>query len=137
MFLEFADWLMYLDKPATRTYHAQEAQDRCQCQYCKNFYQSVDAIYPDLRYFLSRFGVDIETPESLIPITAELYQASFAVQGKILRFGSDPIWVNGIAVTAEEYESESFLLQIGLMNIPWTMPQSPDTLPVPDFFRKH
>ena len=137
MFLEFSDWLMYVDKAATRTYHAQEAQDRCLCDFCKNFYGSVDAVYPDLRYFLSRFGVDIEAPESLTPITAELYQASYLVQGKILRFGVDPIWVHDIAIMAEECEQESFLLQIGLMKIPWTLPHGPINGLIPNFFQDH
>ncbi len=132
MFLEFADWLIYADTDATRTYSAEEAAAHCTCGYCLNFYQAVDKAYPNLRYFLSRFGVDIEAPESLIPITPELYQASYVVQGKILRNGSEPIWVHDIAVTLEEdSEPDWFILNLGLMNIPWVLSQHPDTVPKP------
>ena len=127
MILEFSDWIIYVDKDATCVYYAEEADDRCNCSFCKNFYASVDRLYPDLRNFLSKFGVDIQTPESLIPLTPELYQASFIVQGKIIRGSLEPIWVNGIAVTLEEDTvSNSFIVNFGLMNIPWTLEEDPD-----------
>ena len=132
MILEFSDWLIYADVEATRTYCAEEAEDRCNCGYCKNFYASVDTRYPDLRFFLSKFGVDIQVPDSLVPLTPELYQASFVVQGKILRVGSDPIWVNNVAITLEEdTEQNCFIINLGLMNIPWTLQEDPKNFPKP------
>lgn len=132
MILELSDWLFFADVDSTRSYCAEEASQRCTCGYCRNFYATVDKAYPDLRYFLSRFGVDIEAPESLIPITSDLYQASYVVQGKILRTGSEPIWVHDIAVTMEEDdEPDWFIINLGLMELPWMLPQSPDTVPKP------
>jgi len=130
MFLEFSDWVIFSDVENTRTYCAEEAVERCTCGYCENFYKAVDGAYPNLRYFLSRFGVDMEAPESLIPITPELYQASYAVRGKILRFGSEPIWIHDIPVTLEEgSEPQWFFLNLGFMHIPWVLSQDPDTIP--------
>lgn len=132
MFLEFSDWLIYADKEATRTYYAEESDDRCTCGYCRNFCASVDTVYPALRYFLSKFGADIEVPESLIPITPELYQASYLAEGKILRFGSEPIWVNGIAVTIEEDSEQGwFIINLGLMTLPWVVSDDPHSIPAP------
>lgn len=132
MFLEFSDWLIYSDKDTTRTYCEEEYSSRCTCGYCRNFCATVDAAYPAIRYFLSKFGVDIEVPESLIPITPELYQASYAAQGKILRVGSEPIWVNGIAVTVEEdSEPDWFIINLGLMSLPWVLSDDPNTIPAP------
>ncbi len=132
MFLEFSDWLIYADKEATCTYCAEESADRCNCGYCRNFYAAVDSVYPNLRYFLSKFGVDMEAPESLIPITPELYQASYMVQGKILRLGSEPIWIDNIAITLEEScEPEWFVINLGLMNIPWILEEDPKHIPKP------
>jgi len=132
MILEFSDWLLFVDLDSTRAYCAEEAANHCTCGYCRNFYGVIDRAYPDLRYFLSRFGVDIEAPEALIPITDELYQASYVVQGKILRVGSEPIWIHDIAVTLEnDEEPDWFVINLGIMKLPWILPQSPDTVPKP------
>ena len=131
MILEFSDWMFFADTESTKEYAEQELAEHCKCGFCQNFYQVVDKTYPDLRYFLSRFGANIEAPESLIPISPELYQASYVVQGKILRIGSEPIWVHDIAITAEEEDPDWFILQLGIMNLPWSLPQDPDSIPKP------
>ena len=132
MLLEFSDWLFYSDWDATRAYAAEEMAEHCTCAYCRNYYRIVDSVYPNLRQFLSRFGAEIEAPESLTPITSELYQASFVVQGKILRKGSEPIWVHDIAITAEEnVEPDWFVIQLGIMKLPWVLEQSLDSVPEP------
>ena len=132
MFLEFSDWLFAADIPANRLYSAEERECRCNCAYCRNFYKTVDGKYPNLRYFLSRFGMDLEAPESLVPITHEVYQGSYIVQGRILRNGSLPIFVDDIAITAEDdAESGFFTLHIGLMNLPWVLSEDPRQLTPP------
>ena len=132
MFLEFSDWLFVVDLENNRTYYRDERENRCNCGYCLNYFLTVDRQYPDLRYFLSRFGVDIEAPEALVPISYSLYEASYGVQGKILRFGSGPIWVNGLAITIEKDEDPDwFVLNLGIMELPWLLDKHPDSLPEP------
>ena len=132
MILEFSDWMFFADVENTKSYSAQELAEHCTCGYCENFYKVIDKTYPNLRYFLSRFGADIEAPDSLIPITSELYQASYAIQGKIIRKGSEPIWVHDVAITMEDTEEPDwFLIQLGVMNLPWVLDQDPDSIPKP------
>jgi hypothetical protein len=88
----------------------------------------VDLAYPDLRYFLRKFGVNIEAPDSLLPVTTELYQAVYPVTGKILRSGSQPIFVSDLPITVEQEtggEEDIFLLNTGLMNLPWVLEEEP------------
>lgn len=76
--------------------------------------------------------MDLETPETLVPITHELYQSSFIVQGKILRKGSLPIFVDDVAITAEDdTETGYFTLNLGLMNLPWVLEDDPASLAPP------
>lgn len=132
MILEFSDWLLFADVDSTRAYAEDEVANHCTCAYCQNYYRVIDKTYPNLRYFLSRFGVNIEAPESLIPITAELYQATYAAQGKILRKGSEPIWIHDVAVTLEEDGEENwFSIHLGIMKLPWVLEGDPKTIPSP------
>lgn len=132
MILEFSDWLFVVDVPANRLYCAEEAEDRCNCAYCRNYFKSVDKYYPNLRYFVSRFGMDLETPETLVPLTHMVYQSSYIVQGRILRKGCAPILVDDVAITAEEdTEPGYFTLNIGLMNLPWVLDEDPAMLSPP------
>ena len=113
MILEFSDWLFLVDVGENQTYSNQEAQEHCTCAFCRNFYRTVDLAYPDLRYFLRKFGVNIEAPDSLLPVTTELYQAVYPVAGKILRSGSQPIFVSDLPITVEQEnggEEDIFLL---------------------------
>ena len=139
MFLEFSDWLIYADIESNRLYAEQELSEHCLCAFCRNFYNSVDSRYPNMRYFLSRFGLEIEAPDSLIPITETLYQVSYEAEGRVLRWGSEPIQVGDFPVTVEEdTENSCIVLNLGLMELPWSLEESPDsvkkTVGIPDLF---
>ena len=132
MILEFSDWLLLSDNDTNAAFSTEEAAQHCTCAWCRNFYKTVDTQYPGLRYFLSRFGLDIEAPESLQPITPQLYQASYVSDGKILRQGSEPIYVDGLPITVEQdAEPDTFYLHVGLMNLPWVLEEDPNELPLP------
>ena len=133
MFLEFADWLIYADVESNRTYAKQELSEHCLCAFCKNFYNTVDRHYPNVRYFLSKFGLEIEAPDSLIPIPERLYQVSYEAEGRVLRWGSEPIQVGELPITIEEdTENGLILLNLGLMELPWSLDESPDSVKKPD-----
>ena len=59
MIIKIDAWKFDVDLNATMAYSAQEAMDHCTCGYCRNFYASVDIVYPNLRPFLAEFGVHI------------------------------------------------------------------------------
>lgn len=139
MILEFSDWIFNIDTDATAQYYFEESSDRCECGFCRNFYATVDMFYPDLRFFLKKFSIDPGIPEMLLPFRSTLYQASYYTFGKILRYGSGPILVNGVTVTVEEGEEpDSILLHIGLMELPWILEEDPSEERTPgtvrDFF---
>ncbi len=125
--LEIADWKFDIDLEATMEYSAKEAQAHCTCAYCRNFYASVDAAYPQLRPFLTQFGLDIEAPEELMPFDDGVYDATYAVCGKILQQGS-PLCVDGIPVSVQRDSdanigcpSPYFVLSVGLFQLPWVL----------------
>lgn len=133
MFLEFSDWLIYADVDSNRLYAKQELAEHCQCAYCRNYYNGVDSHYPNVRYFLSRFGLEIEAPDSLVPITDSLYQVSYEAEGRVLRWGSEPIQVGELPITVEEdTENNCIILHLGLMDLPWSIEESPDTVNNPE-----
>ena len=132
MILEFSDWLLLSNNDSNAAYSTEEAEQHCTCPWCRNFYKTVDKAYPGLRYFLSRFGLDIEAPETLQPITQEMYQATYVAEGKILRQGSEPIYIDGLPITVEpDIEPDVYYLHVGLMKLPWVLLEDPNELPLP------
>ena len=94
MIIEIDGWKFDVDITATMEYSANEAAEHCDCGYCRNFYASIDREYPDLRPFLTQFGVDIEAPDELLPydFPGEMdYDGYYAVCGWILTAGKEPI----------------------------------------------
>ena len=72
MILEYADWQFDVDVAATREHTLKNASDHCMCAYCRNYYETVDTAYPNLRPFLEQFGVNIEGPSELMPFEPTL-----------------------------------------------------------------
>ena len=139
MILEFSDWIFNSDPQGTQEYYFEESESRCECSFCRNYFATVDMFYPELRGFLSKFQIDPGVPEMLLPFHATLYQASYYAIGQILRYGTTPIQVGSVTVTAEEgVEQNTFLLHIGLMELPWVLEEDPSAEKTPasmrDFF---
>ncbi len=140
MLLVCNDWRFDVDLEATMEYSANEAEAHCTCAYCRNFYASVDAVYPRLRPFLSQFGLDIAAPEELMPFDDGIYQAAYAVKGKLLQSGAASMESDGIRITAEQNDPEWFVLDTGFFQLPWVLDEpfedvvSPANKP--DFLKK-
>lgn len=131
MILEIQGWKFDIDLTATMEYSAAEAADHCNCAYCRNFYASVDSVYPNLRPFLAQFGLDIEAPDELMPIDLKNrmnYDGVYVVAGRILIEGNELIQVDDIRI-APEYDSEinhsqikpCFYLTINDILLPWVL----------------
>lgn len=130
MILQIDDWKFDIDMAATMEYSAAEAADHCTCAYCRNFYATVDSVYPDLRPFLARFGLDIEAPDELMPYTSTLVTNLYAVSGRIVQACGNPFVVNGVTVTPRtsewakintECQKPYFVLEVGIMDLPWVL----------------
>ena len=149
MILRIDDWTFDIDQTTTMAYSAQEASDHCTCDYCLNFYATIDRAYPDLRSFLTRFGVDIEAPDELMAIEPTRFLGAYAVSGRIVQFGACPIRVDGLSVLPEREDDADvdsscpmpyFILRIGMITVPWVLdvPQQEVVSPAndPSFLEK-
>lgn len=130
MILRIDDWEFDIDMERTMEYSAKEAQEHCDCAYCRNFYGAVDAAFPDLRPFLAQFGLDIEAPDELMPFTATNVMVLYAVSGEILYYGKESIMLGSIRIEPEPHEVSMintecprpiFVLSIGPFDLPWVL----------------
>ncbi len=130
MILEINGWKFDVDLDATMAYSAQEAEDHCICGYCRNFYAAVDRGYPNLRPFLAQFGVHIEAPDELIPYEPTMMEGFYAVCGKVLQFGSTPMFIDGLSVCVADPKDlhvnifcpePYFVLNTGFIELPWVL----------------
>ena len=130
-----ADWEFDVNIELTMELSADQASDHCMCGYCRNFYASIDSVCPTARRFLARFGLDIEGPDELCPIEPTIYEASYIVQGSILRAGTVPLRIDNIplqiltadaADMATEHPAPYFVLRMGLIELPWVLDEPMD-----------
>ncbi len=130
MILTIADWKLDIDLEATMEYSASEAREHCTCAYCRNFYASVDAVYPELRPFLAQFGLDIVAPDELMPFDAHTYGAYYGVSGRILKRGSMPLLAGDHRIEPESAAQAKvntwlaepyFFLYVSTMCLPWVL----------------
>ena len=135
MVVHLADWEMDVNVSLTMEISAEQARDHCQCGYCRNFYQTIDRTCPNLRSFMAGFGVDIEAPDGLCPFEPTIYEATYIIQGQILRKGTVPLYVDTIPMTIKteegsdletEHPSPYFTVTFGLIELPWVLDESMD-----------
>lgn len=126
MILKINDWEFDIDLEGTREHSSFASQDHCTCAYCENYYRTARFCYPGLKPFLARFGLDIDGPVEMYPFEPTLYLSGYRVRGKILKFGAEPIFVDGIPVSPEPREDWCFVLEVGEMMLPWVMAEHPD-----------
>lgn len=126
MILKINDWEFDVDLVRTREHSSFASQDHCTCAYCENYYRTVSMCYPGLKTFLKRFGLEIDGPVEMYPFEPTLYLSGYRVTGSILRFGVEPMFADGIPISAEPREDGFFILEAGEMMLPWVMPEDPD-----------
>jgi len=128
-------WKFEVDLSASMAYSSAVVQEHCQCGYCRNFYVTVDEVYPNLRKFLGQFGVSVEGPEELMPFEPTLYSASYCICGTVLQRGLEPMNVDGVPITVLSQEatdyapacaSPYFVLRTGVLGLPWALEEDMD-----------
>ena len=139
MILEIDGWKFQVFDVTTRKHYAREVAEHCTCATCRNFYQTVDQVYPELRPFLARFGVHVEAPDEMTAPIQTMCDCYYAVCGKILETGESEITVGSTKVfpqTSEEamvnteMDEPYFFLFISPLNVPWILDEpmeEPDT----------
>lgn len=127
-------WQFDVDIAMNMEISGKQAAEHCMCGYCRNYYRAVDRVYSTLRPFLAKFGVDIEGPDELSPFEPTIYEASYIVNGSILKSSDRVFYVDGIPVkTLNSTEADMdtvrpepyFVLVIGLMELPWVLSEDP------------
>ena len=88
MLVQAADWIFDVDISKTMTYSAGIWDDHCLCGYCRNFYETLNKTYPQLRVFLEKFGMNSLTPEEMSPIEPTLCIASYCIAAGSCRMAS-------------------------------------------------
>ena len=131
MLLEFGDWKFNVDIEATQERTRKYSFDHCECGYCKNFYDSIDQAYPQLRSAMEIFGVNLEGPCELMPFEPTLMLACYRVDGSIERWGQSQMYISGIPLIPEAGDAETFLLWVGEMRIPWLQEEQPEDVVSP------
>ena len=135
MILEIADWIFDVNIPTTMEYSAHIAEDPCQCGYCRNFRQTVDDVYPQLKSFLKQFGMNSLTPEEMSPIEPTLCMASYCISGSVVKRGIYPIDLGGVVLSVPEqgdplYSPSCgvpfFVFDSGLLDLPWVLDEDMD-----------
>ena len=119
LILKIADWQFRVDKEATWEHTTHNSTEHCECPNCTNNYEAVDVVFPDIRAFLSEFGIYIAGPSELMPFTPTLMLACYRVKGEILHWGKEQFIVSDVAGLPDAGEDGSFLLWIGEMELPW------------------
>lgn len=126
MVIAFADWKFRVDVTATMERTTLYSKDHCDCAYCRNFYDSVDAAYPELRPFLAKFGIFLDGPSEVMPLEPNLILACYRVDGEILSLGGEDFWLGDIRFTVEPSDDGTFLLWVGELDIPWILDEDMD-----------
>ena len=119
MIFEFADWRFRIDIEATRQRTTQYSSEHCCCDYCRNFYETVNTAHPYLRPFLDQFGININGPSELMPFEPTLMLACYRVDGQILQWGQAELGVHGIRIVPESADDDTFFFWVGEMDVPW------------------
>lgn len=141
MVLEIDGWKFQVFDVTTRKYYAKEAAGHCTCATCRNFYRTVDREYPELRPFLARFGVHVEAPDSMSAPIQTLCDCHYAVCGKILEAGDEPITVGNTVVHPQTWEDAlvdtdmdepCFFLFVSPLHVPWVLDEPMDAIDTPE-----
>ena len=141
MILEIDGWKFQVFDVTTRKYYAREVAGHCTCATCRNFYQTVDRVCPELRQFLARFGVHAEAPEKMTAPIQTMCDCYYAVCGKILEAGEGPIAVGATTVYPQTWEEAMvdtemddpcFFLFVSPLNVPWVLEEPMEAIDTPE-----
>ena len=122
-----------MDLEATATYSRQELAENCRCAYCRNFYEAIDRYYPQLRTFLTQFGLELNAPDRMSPIDYDPgrtdYDPRYVVFGQILQMGTYELSVGLANICPSAIEDlidgkPAFLLDVYEVSLPWILDES-------------
>ena len=131
MILKLGDWRFRVNVEATAERTRKYSYEHCQCSYCKNFYDSIDIAYPELRPVMEQFGINLEGPSELMPFEPTLMLACYRVDGEILQWGKAQLSVKGVTLLPEAGDENTFLLWVGEVQLPWLQEEAAEEVVSP------
>lgn len=131
MILKIADWQFRVDPGKTRERTQKYSTDHCTCGYCSNYYDTVEDTYPGLVKFLDHFGVYIHGPCEVMPFEPTLVLSCYRIDGQILQWGKTPLHADGVDITPEAGDEQTFLLWAGEMELPWVQQEAQEEVVSP------
>ena len=123
MEIQISDWLFQVNLEATFAHTINNSLDHCECAYCKNYYECVDMVYPEISQFLAQFGAVKDGPSELMPFEPTVMLACYRIVGSVLCWGDSQIMAGAVPVSVEAAEDGTFLLWIGEFVLPWCQPE--------------
>lgn len=135
------DWEFSVDIQKTKEYY-RTYSDLCDCDPCRNFYQTIEGYSTELAAFLGRFGIDIEKPiETEWHISDRQsktvdYTAYYAVHGTAANGNGYEIDFGLINVVVQspnnspntKMQEPYFVFQIFNLILPWVMPENIESI---------
>lgn len=140
MVMQIGGWTLDVDVALNMQITSAQAEDHCTCGYCRNFYETIDSSCPSLRPFLAKLGVHVDGPDELSPFEPTIYEASYIVNGKILKRSEQKLYIDGVPVKivdAVHADMDTirpepyFVLVIGLIELPWVLDEDPSQVVSP------
>ena len=120
MTLIYDKWVFSVDLSTTKQISKIELDEHCTCDFCRNYYRTVQNQHPALDGFLKQFGLEIFAPDSLHTYLHRgfvEYAAEYRVAGNVMIIGDRPISIDGLQVVADD-EGECFYLCFKTV-LPW------------------
>ena len=120
-----------MDIIKTENYYKTLSKDSiCSCDYCRNYYKEVKAVYPELSDYLAAMGVDIEKPfeaMSLEPYegTIEYIAVQYIVMGDAAEFKSEDVHGVHIGIADShpmtDIDEEHYVVEISPIRLKWAV----------------
>lgn len=131
--IEIDDWKFSVDIEKTKEYY--KTHSLCECAYCRNFYSQIDEKLPELKKFLSEFGVDVSRPDENSSVELETsidyLSVDYTVCGEIIEVGKYEIdiydnlflsiVVNDDCVCPNEQTGKYFTFTVFQIVLPWVL----------------
>ena len=107
----------------------------CTCDCCENFYTQIGDQLPELKSFLSDFGVDVSKPDEIMSVqldnTIEYISVDYTVCGKVATMGHHEIHIHDNQllsliitdgfVSPNEQTADYFTISVHNIELPWIL----------------
>ena len=131
--IEKEDYIFSVNIEKTKEYY--NTHSLCDCKCCRNFYEQIATVLPELKGFLSEFGVDISKPDEISSIELDdcidYLSVDYTVCGEIINSTEyeidiyDNLFINIVVgdgfVSPNEQKDKYFTFSVMNIKLPWIL----------------